>query len=123
MTGESSRLSLTTAGSSTNAALGAESAGGDGRPLFEVTQSGSGPPALVATQPAGSAGGVTPSKFSVNEVAAPAPTATFAKLEPAPSSVVVNDATLCRVEPHVNSVVWLTTCAAVLAPTASVLNA
>ena len=37
--GESSRLSLTTAGSLTNAALGSESATGVGVPEFEVTQS------------------------------------------------------------------------------------
>ena len=63
--GESSRLSLTTAGSSMNAALGGESAGGIGTPELDVTQSGGGPCAFVATQSGGSAGGVTPSKFSI----------------------------------------------------------
>ena len=48
--GESSRLSLTTAGSSMNAALGGESAGGIGTPELDVTQSGGGPCAFVATQ-------------------------------------------------------------------------
>src|SRR6476620_579123 len=63
--GESSRLSLTTAGSSMNAAFGDVSAGGVGTPLLEVTQSGGGPSASVANQPWGNAGGVTPSKFSL----------------------------------------------------------
>jgi hypothetical protein len=61
---ESSRLSLTTAGSSTNAALGGVSAGGIGTPEFDVTQSGGGPSAFVASQPGGNAGGTTPSKSS-----------------------------------------------------------
>src|SRR5206468_2066363 len=63
---ESSRLSLTTAGSSMNAALGGVSAGGFGIPLFDVTQSGGIPNALVANQSGGNAGGVTLSKFSSN---------------------------------------------------------
>src|SRR5262249_5882605 len=63
---ESSRLSLTTAGSSMNAALGGVSSGGFGIPLFDVTQSGGIPKALVANQSAGNAGGVTLSKFSSN---------------------------------------------------------
>ena len=49
-----------------NAALGSESAGGIGTPEFEVTQSGGGPWAFVASHPGGSAGGVTLSKFSAN---------------------------------------------------------
>jgi hypothetical protein len=49
-----------------NAALGGVSAGGAGTPLFEVTHSGGGPSALVANQSVGNAGGVTPSKFSLN---------------------------------------------------------
>lgn len=61
----STRLSLTTAGSSMKSALGAVSAGGIGNPESDVTQSGGGPWAFVASQPAGSAGGVTPSKFSL----------------------------------------------------------
>lgn len=61
---ESRRLSLTTAGSSMNAALGSVSAGGLGTPEFDVTQNGGGPSAFVATQSGGSAGGVTSSKFS-----------------------------------------------------------
>ena len=59
MFGVSRRLSLTVAGSSMNAALGAESG-----VVVEVTQSGAAPCALAATQPAGSAGAVTLSKFS-----------------------------------------------------------
>jgi hypothetical protein len=51
-----------------NAAFGGESTGGTGTPEFEVTQSGGGPCAFVATQPGGNAGGVTPSKFSFNSV-------------------------------------------------------
>ena len=49
-----------------NAALGGVSEGGTGTPLFEVTHSGGGPSALVANQSVGNAGGVTPSKFSLN---------------------------------------------------------
>ena len=62
MLGESSRLSLTTWGLSTKAAFGAVSKGGVGIPVFDVVHSGAGPWAFVAVQPAGSAGGVTPSK-------------------------------------------------------------
>jgi len=61
----SRRLSLTTAGSSMNTALGEVSAGGIGTPESDVTQSGGGPCALVASQSGGNAGGVTPSKFSL----------------------------------------------------------
>src|SRR5450759_2185669 len=47
------------------AAFGSESAAGAGAPVFDVTHNiASGSTALAATQPAGSAGGVTPSKFS-----------------------------------------------------------
>src|SRR4029077_15260206 len=60
-------LSLTTAGSSMNAALGSVSAGGIGTPEFDVTHIGGGPSAFVASQPAGNAGGVTLSKFSLND--------------------------------------------------------
>jgi len=49
-----------------NAAFGAVSAGGAGTPLSDVTQSGGGPKALVPNQPGGNAGGVMPSKFSLN---------------------------------------------------------
>jgi hypothetical protein len=62
---ESSRLSLTTVGSSMYAALGGVSAGGIGTPEFEVIHSGGGPCAFVAAQLGGNAGGVTLSKFSV----------------------------------------------------------
>jgi hypothetical protein len=66
MLGESSRLSLTTAGSFIHAALGSESAGGAGNPEFDDCQKMlSGLMAFVATHPAGSAGGVTLSKFSL----------------------------------------------------------
>ena len=50
-----------------NAAFGAVSAGGAGRPLLDVTQSGGGPKALVASQSVGNVGGVTLSKFSCND--------------------------------------------------------
>lgn len=63
MLGESSLLSLTTAGSSTKAALGAVSG-----VEVEFTQSGEGPLAFVALHPAGRAGAVTPSKLSLNTV-------------------------------------------------------
>ena len=49
-----------------NAALGGVSAGGFGIPLFDVTQNGGIPKALVANQSGGNAGGVTLSKFSSN---------------------------------------------------------
>jgi hypothetical protein len=66
MLGESSRLSLTTAGLFTHAALGTESATGVGTPEFELCHKIiSGSTVLVATQPTGRAGGVTPSKFSL----------------------------------------------------------
>src|SRR6478672_7747808 len=61
----SSRLSLTTAGSSINRALGDVSAGGVGTPELDVTHSGGGPSALVASQSGGNSGGVNGSKFSV----------------------------------------------------------
>jgi hypothetical protein len=49
-----------------NATFGGVSAGGMGSPLFEVTQSGAGPCAFVASHPTGNAGGVTSSKFSAD---------------------------------------------------------
>src|SRR6476620_11284649 len=52
----SSRLSLTTAGSSIKRALGGESAGGIGSPELEVTHSGGGPSAFVASPPPGNCG-------------------------------------------------------------------
>src|SRR3989442_8696978 len=62
--GESSRLSLTVAGSLIHAAFGGESAGGDGNPELDVCRNTpSGLIAFAAVQPGGSAGGVTPSKF------------------------------------------------------------
>ena len=63
---ESNRLSLTVAGSSTKAAFGNVSAGGLGRPVLDVTQSGGGPSAFVASQSGGNAGGVMLSKFSTD---------------------------------------------------------
>src|SRR6476659_9989321 len=57
--GVTRRLSLRVAGSSINASLG----GLSGRTV-EVTQSGAGPIALVADQPAGKAGAVTESNLS-----------------------------------------------------------
>ena len=68
MLGESSRLSLTTWGLSMNAAFGAESKGGGGKPVLELVHNGAGPWAFVAVQPAGSWGGVTPSKAWLNVV-------------------------------------------------------
>ena len=62
--GESSRLSLTVAGSLTHAAFGSVSAGGDGNPELDVCHNTpSGLITFAAVQPGGSAGGVTPSKF------------------------------------------------------------
>src|SRR5436189_6122978 len=61
--GVSRRLSLIVTGSSTNASLGAVSG-----VRFEVTQSGAGPAAFVADQPAGKAGATTLSKFSLKGV-------------------------------------------------------
>jgi len=47
-----------------NAAFGGVSAGGVGSPLSEVTQTGGGPNAFVASHSGGNAGGVALSKFS-----------------------------------------------------------
>ena len=66
MASESRSLSLTTAGSSINAALGSVSAGGIGTPEFDVTHNGDGPWAFVAIQSGGNPGGVTLSKCSRN---------------------------------------------------------
>src|SRR5436190_17006693 len=63
--GVSRSLSVTTAGSSIKASLGAVSG-----VVVVVTHSGAPPVALVATQFAGRAGAVTPSKFSFNTVPA-----------------------------------------------------
>src|SRR5450631_2716554 len=60
MARDSRRLSLISGGSLTTAQFGAESG-----VVGEVTQSGVGPTAFVATQPAGNVGAVTPSKFSM----------------------------------------------------------
>jgi hypothetical protein len=49
-----------------NAAFGGVSAGGLGTPLSDVTHSGGGPNAFVASHSAGNAGGVMLSKFSLN---------------------------------------------------------
>src|SRR5690242_14041056 len=68
MLGDSSRLSLTPWGLSTKAEFGGESEAGGGWPEFEVTHSGGSPWSFGAVQPAGSVGGVTPSKFSLNVV-------------------------------------------------------
>src|SRR5947207_1639694 len=63
MFGVARSLSVTTAGSSIKASLGAVSG-----VVVVVTHSGAPPVALVATQFAGRAGAVTPSKFSFNTV-------------------------------------------------------
>jgi len=65
MFGVSKRLSVTTDGSSINASFGAVSG-----VVVVVTQNGAPPVAFDATQPPGSAGAVTPSKFSFNTVPA-----------------------------------------------------
>jgi hypothetical protein len=122
MLGESRRLSLTPPGSSTKAAFGIESAGGVGTPELEVTHSGAGPAAFVAVQPAGNAGGVTPSKFSLNVVTSGPTTATEAGAEPDPPSVDVNEAVLSSVVPHVPLVVLVVTCTWVLVLPASVVG-
>jgi len=49
-----------------DAALGHVSAGGSGTPEFDVTHSGGGPRAFVASQSGGNAGGPTLSKLSLN---------------------------------------------------------
>src|SRR6266498_3533846 len=94
MLNESSRLSLIASGALTNAAFGSESADGKGSPSFEVTHKmPSGSITLVAVHPAGNAGGVTPSKFSVNTVpglghggsGAHASSASTVEVEPKPS--------------------------------------
>jgi hypothetical protein len=69
MLDDSRRLSLIASGSLTNAALGSESADGKGSPSFDVTHNTpSGSITLAAVHPEGSAGGVTPSKSSLNTV-------------------------------------------------------
>src|SRR4030095_2355336 len=110
MLGESRRLSLTTVGSLTKAAFGSESADGVGTPELEVTHRGAGPLAFVAVQPAGSAGGVTPAKFSLDAMTRGRTTATEAGAEPDPPSVDVNEAVLLRVVPHVALLVLVVTC-------------
>lgn len=62
--GESRYLSQMATGSLTQAALGGESAGGEGSPEFDVCHSIPSVIPLVAIQPAGNAGGVTLSKLS-----------------------------------------------------------
>jgi len=125
--GESSRLSLTTAGSLTNAAFGNESATGVGTPEFDVTQSmPSGSTAFVAVHPEGSAGGVTLSKFSLKRPTRVPTTLTEAMalplLPPGQPLLIVNEAVLVRVEPQVSGVVLLITWARVVVLPASVLT-
>jgi len=68
--GESRCLSLIIAGSLTHAAVGGESAGGIGNPELDVCQNiPSGSMTLSASQPGGTTGGVTLSKFSNKEQA------------------------------------------------------
>ena len=55
--------SLTTPGSSMNAAFGNVSAGGLGTPELDVTHIGGGPCTFVVTQPGGNVGGITLSKL------------------------------------------------------------
>ena len=80
------------------------------------------PEAFVAVQPAGSVGAVTPSKFSLNVVLSVPTTLTEAEAEPEPPVVLVKDAELPSVDPHVPAVVLLTTCACVLVPAARVVG-
>jgi len=51
-----------------NAAFGDVSAGGLGSPESDVTQTGGGPNAFVASQGNGNSGGITLSKFSVDVI-------------------------------------------------------
>ena len=117
--GESSRLSLTVAGSFTKAAFGAEFAAGDGVPEFDVVQSGAAPVALAAVQPAGRAGAVTPSKFWLIVVASGPSTCIAAEALFEPPFALVNEAVFESVAPHVPVLVPLTTWTCVLAPAAS----
>jgi hypothetical protein len=125
--GESSRLSLTKAGSLTHAALGVESATGVGLPVADVChKTASGSTAFVATHPAGSAGGVTPSKFSLKPAIRLPTTVVEAMALPLPAPghplLTVNEAMLVRVEPQVAIVVLLITWARVVTPPASVVG-
>jgi hypothetical protein len=106
--GESSALSLTVAGSSIQAAFGAELATGAGVPLFEVTQRPV-PLALEAVQPAGSVGAATASKLSGSSVAGGPTTAIDAEELAVPEFELVNDAVLESDAPQLSEVVLLTT--------------
>jgi hypothetical protein len=117
--GETRRLSLTTAGSFTKTALGAESAAGAGVPALEVVQSGAGPLSFAAAQPPARAGGATPSKLSLNAVASGPSIWIAAEALSEPPFALVNEAVFESAAPHVPVVVLLTTWTCVLAPAAS----
>ena len=113
-------MSLTNGGSSTDAAFGGESAGGDGTPESDVTHSGTPPCAFAAVQPAGSAGGLTPSKSSEKKISGDS--VIVAVAEPEPTLSVVMEAVLLNTVPHVPLEVSLTTCACVLVPPARLVG-
>ena len=115
--GDSRRLSLIDAGSSTKASLGAVSG-----LVVDVTQRGDAPRAFVAVQPSGSAGATTPSKLSLNAVVAGPTTETDAEASPEPPLSLVKEAVLSKVAPHVPLVVLLTMCACALVCAPSVVG-
>jgi hypothetical protein len=117
-----------TSGLLTNVAFGSESATGVGTPEFEVTQNiESGLIALAAIHPAGSVGGVTASKFSLKIVPSGPVTLTEAVALPLPEPeqalVMLNEAVLLSVAPHVFEVVELITWACVIVFPARVVGA
>jgi hypothetical protein len=109
MVGETRRLSLTVAGSLTNAAFGAESAAGAGFPLVDVVHSGAAPCGFVAVQPAGRVGAVTPSKFALKAVVSGPSTWIAADALSEPPFALANEAVFESVAPHVLDVVPVTT--------------
>ena len=111
MLGESSRLSLTPWGLSTKAAFGGVSKAGEGIPAFDVVQSGGGPGAFVAVHPGGNAGGVTPSKFSLNVVVGSAQEGVRASS----TSVVASGVESLR-PPAATSVLWVGVSLTIAAP-------
>jgi hypothetical protein len=122
--GESNTLSLRVAGSLTHAALGSESAGGVGSPESDVCHNmGSTLMMFIATQPAGSIGGVTLSKYSLKTLPTTLTEAmALPPLAPGQPLPIVNEAVLLRVEPQVAVVVALITWAWVVVLPGSVLR-
>jgi hypothetical protein len=74
-----------------------------------VTQSGAGPDALVAVQPAGNAGAVTPSKFWLNTLVGVPTTEVEAEAERRQPPVQLTDALFMKVIPQDPALVPLTT--------------